>query len=100
MIQLVYSLLTMWATGLIAKLVIGAGMTFLVAVAMDQSITAILDQASGYITGLPSVALQLMLLGGVGTMISIIGGAMITKALVNTAGRILGVKLNGGTGAA
>lgn len=92
---IIFALLQMWATGLIARLLIGGGLTVLVGAAMDVTLTAMLNQVVSNISGMPSVALQLLLLGGVGTAISIIGGALITRAVVNMAGKVMGVKLNG-----
>ena len=94
----IFAILTAFATSLLARVLIGAGLTLIVASAMDVTSTGLLNAASGHISGLPAVALDLILLGGVGTMLSIIGGALITKAALTAAGTILGVKLKGGAG--
>ncbi|OOZ21378.1 hypothetical protein BOW31_12755 [Solemya velum gill symbiont] len=95
MAALIYTMLGLWASGLIARMLIGAGLTLIVAGALDVSVTAMLDKASSYFTGIPQDIFDLLMLGGIHTGLSIIGGAMITKALVNTAGRIVGLRMGG-----
>lgn len=93
MINLVYGLLSLWASGLIAALLIGGGFTLLIGAALNTVITNLLNTASSYMAGTASSVFDLIMLGGVGEALSIIGGAMITRAMITTAGRVLGVAL-------
>jgi hypothetical protein len=89
---MIYGLLTLWASSLLARILIGAGLTMVIAVGLDTALDAMLNQAIANISAAPGAALQLGLLGGVGTALSIVGGALITRVTIMAASNVLGVK--------
>lgn len=97
MAQLIFAILSLWASGMIAALLIGGGLTLLVGVGLNAAIEGLLNSASAYVGGATSGVFNLLMMGGVGEALSILGGAIITKAMINMAGRILGVAINAGT---
>lgn len=91
----IFTMLQLWAGSLLARLLIGGGLTLLIGAAIDVSISSLLTTAVASIGGLPQISLQIFLLSGISTVLSIIGGALLTKAAMSTAGKVMGVKLNG-----
>lgn len=81
-----------WALGsFIARILIGASLTLLLATGFDVAVRTFLNQAAGYIGSAPNVALQLMLLSGVGTALSLLGGAILSRIVLQAGARVIGI---------
>lgn len=83
-------LLAWWASGLLARLLIGGGISLVVATGLNALIESFLSQAASYASGVPADVLGLSLLFGWGTALSIIGGALLTRVGIQTAANIIG----------
>jgi hypothetical protein len=91
--SLLFGVLTVWASSAIARLLIGGGITLVVASGIGAAVTGFMDYASNSIAGLPLIPLSLIQLAGFGTAFSVIGGAIITRAALVTASNFMGVKV-------
>ena len=81
-----------WAVGgLIAKVLVGAGLTLVTASFVAGYVNDLLDYLGDQIGGMPADLLALLGLGGFGTMLSIIGSAMLARVALNGVQRIVGV---------
>lgn len=90
---MIFSVLTLYASSMLARILIGGGLVLVVSAGLSALLEGLLSDAASNIGGMPSTAFQLLMLGGVGDAISILGSALLTRAAINAAGRILGVKL-------
>lgn len=89
----------MWAMGgLIARTLVGAGLTVVGYVAFVPLLEYGLDQLNYALGGIAADVLNVLLLGGLGDIITIIGSAMMTKIslLAGLAG-LARVQQQGGT---
>lgn len=69
-----------WAMGgLIARMLVGAGLTLVGYVSFVPLVMTGLNQLNSALGGLPADMLQVLLLGGLGEVLSIIGSAMLTR---------------------
>ena len=93
---LIYAGLSLFATSLLARLLIGGGITLLVSSGLSAAVDGLLSSALSSFGGLPELAYQLFLMGGIGTAFSVIGGAVITRVALLAAGRVLGITMGGG----
>jgi hypothetical protein len=74
-----------FAKGGIATFFAHAGLAVIVFSGIDIFIDEALGYAINSLTGLPSAALQLALLAGVGSFFSIVGSALLTRVALVTA---------------
>lgn len=93
--KLLYGVLQLFAGGLLGKLLIGAGLTLIVATGLNSGIELMLGHVLANVSSLPGKIFQLLMLAGLGQCISIIGGALLTRAALMAAGQIMGVKMGG-----
>lgn len=69
-----------WAMGgLIARILVGAGLTLVGYASFVPLVYTGLNQLNSALGGLPADMLQVLLLGGLGEVLSIIGSAMLTR---------------------
>lgn len=68
-----------------ATMLIGSGLSLASYAAIATATTAMLSQAVGFFSGLPSVCLSLVLLCGAGQALSLIGAALLTRAAIQAA---------------
>lgn len=94
---LIYAAVSLAATSALARVLIGGGLALVVSAGLTAAVDVLLSGALDSFGGLPAMAYELFLLGGVGQALSAIGGAMVAKAGLYAAGRVLGVTF--GTGA-
>ena len=92
MLKLLAGLVTWALSGMIARLLVGAGLTIITATALTALVSAALDGVGTSMGGLPAAAFQLALLGGVAEFLSIIGSALLTRAAMRAAMAGLGLK--------
>lgn len=64
--------------GLLARVIVGAGMTILTYAGITVAVQGLLDELVQHMTELPAAVLNIALLFGVGEAINIIGSAMLT----------------------
>ena len=85
------SVLAWLAESALARVLVGAGLTLLVWQGADALVESLLTQAVASFSALPAAALQLILLTGVGSALTMLGSALLTRLAFQTGGRILGV---------
>lgn len=78
-------LLTGLLGGLLARVLIGAGMGVVTYGVVSTAITAALNAMISQFSGLPADMLNMLLLSGVGPGLSIIGSAMTARAAMRAA---------------
>lgn len=91
--------LVTWALGsFIARVLIGAGLVLLISEGLDAIVTSALNSAVSSLSGggLPAASFQLALLSGIGSALSIVGAAIVTRISFMAGSRILGVALKQG----
>ncbi len=91
-------LLTGLLGGLLARVLIGAGMGVVTYGALSTAVTAALNALTAQFSGLPSDVLNMLLLSGVGQGLSIIGSAMAARAAMRAASVGIGMAAASGTG--
>lgn len=96
MFKALFKLLENFAKGGINSWLIHAGLTVVVFSGLDVLVTEGLDYASDALGGLPSDALKLALLAGVGDFFSIVGGALLTRVALVTAMNSVGLSYKKG----
>lgn len=94
MLGLLYGALAWAVSGLIPMILVGAGMSLVVFTFIEPLIQDLLNSAANYVGGLPEIALQLILLSGVGEALSIIGSALLTRVAIVMASNVAGLKVN------
>lgn len=94
MASLLFGVLTVWASSAIARLLIGGGITIVVASGIGATLGSLLDSATSELSALPSVAFNLIALAGFGDAVSIVGSAILTRAALITASNFMGVKIS------
>lgn len=87
----VVSLVTWILSNFVAKLLLGAGLTFLTASLVSGYISDMLTTAAGYLGQVPADIVQFLAYAGVGDYLSLIGGALLTRASLEVASRVIGV---------
>lgn len=92
MLKFLIGLVTWALSGFVARIMVGAGLTFITATTLTALVESALGDIAGGMSGLPSAALQLALLGGVAQFLSIIGSALLTRAAIRAAMAGLGLK--------
>jgi hypothetical protein len=92
MISILYAVVAWAASGLIARLLLGAGLTLVVYAGVVTGVTALLDSSASALGGLPSDMINLILLSGLGEAMSIIGSAILSKVALSMAGNVAGFK--------
>lgn len=75
-----------------ARILTGAGLGLISFAVLDSIITNFLDSAASSLSGLPQLTLALLGIAGVGTGISIVGGALLTAAAIKSATVAIGLK--------
>lgn len=95
MFKALFKILENFAKGGINSWMIHAGLTVVVFSGLDILITEGLDYAVSALSGLPSAALQLALLAGIGQFFSIVGGALLTRVALVTAMNSVGLGYKG-----
>lgn len=73
-----------FAVGGIPAFLVHAGLTVAVFSGLEILVTAALNQALIAFDGLPSIAINLALLAGVGTFFNIVGSALLTRVALVT----------------
>ena len=92
MLKFLIGLVTWMLSGLIARVLIWAGLTVITSVTLGALVESAMQDAIAGISGIASAALQLALLGGVADFFSIIGSALLTRAAIRAAMAGLGLK--------
>lgn len=72
--------LSWMASSLVARLLVGAGMTLVSAVWIGGAVETALQYVSDAWGGMPGAVVQLLALGGVGQALSIVGAAIVGRA--------------------
>lgn len=81
-----------WAmSGLIPMILVGAGMSLVLYAGIQPLIEGLLNDSASAINGLPEIALQLLLLTGVGEALSILGSAILTRFAITMASNVAGI---------
>lgn len=82
-----------WAmAGWLGSVLVGGGLTLIIGVAIADQVEGLLDTAANSIAGLPADMFALAMLSGVGEALTIIGSALMARAALQVAGRILGIR--------
>lgn len=76
---ILFSLAKWIVGGLIARMIIGAGMTVVSYIAFIPIVQFGLDQVSDAMGGMAGDMLNVLLLGGVGEVLSIVGSGLLTR---------------------
>jgi hypothetical protein len=92
MLKFLLGLITWALSGFIARIMLGAGLTFVTALTLVPLVRGALETTASFLEGMPSAAAQLALLGGVGEFLTIIGSALLTRAAIRAAMAGLGIK--------
>jgi len=90
--SLVYGFVTWMLGNAAARLLTGAGLGVLSFAVLNTIINSFLDSAVSSLNGLPQLTISLLGLAGVGTGISIVGGALLTAAAIKSASVAVGIK--------
>jgi hypothetical protein len=77
-------------SGALANLLIGGGLTLVVASGIEVLLEDLLNQITSSMSGMPSDILSLSLLFGWGEALSIIGGALLTRVAIKAAANVVG----------
>lgn len=93
--SLIFGALSLFASSMLARVLIGGGLTLLVSAGVSAAVDGLLGDAIRTLGSLPATVLDLVLLGGLGTALSVIGSALLTRAAILAAGRVLGVSIGG-----
>lgn len=80
MVNLILGAMATLASSLVARLLIGAGLSIASYVWVGSAIEGLLGQVSSAWGGMPSAVVQLIALGGAGQALSIIGAALVARA--------------------
>lgn len=91
MIPALYAALLWALTGLIPRLMVGAGLTFLTAAGISTLVNDALNSAAGGLSQLPASVFQVVAMSGVGSALSIVGSAILTRLAIVSATKIIGV---------
>lgn len=67
------------------RVLVGGGLALALAVGLDTLVSSFLSQVVASIGGIPADTLQIMLLAGLGQALSILGGALLTRAALAAA---------------
>jgi len=78
--ELIFGALSVLASSLVARLLVGAGMTLVSAVWIGGAVETALQYVSDAWGGMPGAVVQLLALGGVGQALSIVGAALVGRA--------------------
>jgi len=92
MMNLLAGLVTWAFSGALASILVGGGLTLVIAVGLDAAVTNFLESATGWMGNLPADVLQFSLLTGWADALSIVGGAFLARVGLVAASNILGVK--------
>lgn len=82
---MLYSVLQHWTKGGLNGLLSGAGIGVVVLAGMATMVTELLDKATDMLGGLTGDILDIALLAGIDTGLSMIGSAMLTRVALNQA---------------
>ena len=85
MFGILIKILEWFAKGGVSSFLVSAGLTVVVFSGMDILVSEGLNYAISALDGLPSAALSLALLSGVGDFFNIIGSALLTRVALVTA---------------
>jgi len=91
---ILFGLLSWAMAGFIQSILVGAGISFVAYVAFQPLIEGFLQDAVTNLSGLPSIAVQFLLLAGAGEALSIIGSAVLTRVVISAGSKIAGIKLS------
>ncbi len=91
MFGILFKIIEWFAKGGIPAFMIQAGLTVVVFTGLDVVVGGLLDSAVNAISGLPSAALQIALLGGAADFFNITGSAILTRIALVTATKSLGL---------
>lgn len=90
--NLIYGFITWMLGNAAARVLTGAGLGLISFSILDGIINTFLDNAVSSLSGLPQLTIALLGLAGVGTGISIVGGALLTAAAIKSASLAVGIK--------
>jgi uncharacterized protein DUF2523 len=94
MFKLLYGVLAWAMGGLVQTMLVGAGLSLVVYAALSPLIEGFLQDAVFALNGLPQVAVQFLLLAGVGEALSILGSAILTRLAISSAANVAGLKVS------
>ena len=89
MIQLFVPLLTWIASSLLARVLVGAGLSLASYAFVGTAVDAVLANVQSLSSGLHADVAALLALGGAGQALSLIGGALVARAVIVSAGVML-----------
>lgn len=92
MMALIYGVLAWAMSGMVANLLVGAGLTLVVYSGVVVGVTALLDSAATGLGGMPGAVIELAKLSGVGEAISILGSALLTRVGLTMAANVAGIR--------
>lgn len=91
MASLLSGVLTWFLASSLAKVLLGSGLVLATATFIGGAVEAALNYVSSAWSGMPSAILQILALGGLGQVLSIVGGAILAKSALLAASEIVGV---------
>ena len=89
--SILFELLKYWGEGGIARLMTGAGLSFVVFAGLEVLVVNQLEDAVSNIRSLPADVVKVLLLVGGGEFLSIIGSAILTRVALNQASAQFGL---------
>lgn len=89
---MLFGLIAWASSGLLARILVGAGLTLVVYSGVSVGVQSLLQQAASSMSGMPTAIVQLALLSGVGEGLSILGSALLTRVGLTMAGNIAGLR--------
>lgn len=89
---LLFGIIAWASSGLLARVLVGAGLTLVVYSGVSAGVESLLQQAASSMSGMPTAVVQLAMLSGVGQALSILGSALMTRVGLTMAGNIAGLK--------
>lgn len=91
MMQLLTTLFIWVLSGMIARMLLGAGLTVLTFSLAYPYVEQLLNYGADALSSVPSAILQLALLTGIGEFITIVGSALLTRAAIKAASVGMGI---------
>lgn len=94
MLGFLYGLVAWAASGLVARLLVGAGLTVVVYAGFDVAVQGLLDDVVLSMQSLPADILALALLSGIGQALGVLGSALLARVALTFAGNLAGLRKN------
>jgi len=91
MMQILAGLVTWAFSGAMASILVGGGVTLVLATGLDYAINTFLSAAASAMGGMTGDVLNLSLLFGWGQAISVVGGAFLSRVALVAAANVIGI---------